>query len=193
MGCCSRYVSLSIIFIRIDTNSENVFVLCISEGGSISEKLREVTVPIMSNVDCRKSSYGASRITDNMLCAGFARGGKDSCQVIFSCWYEYSTNMRLNRSRAHIFIQFNRVTLEVHCMCTITLWCIWLALWVGAKVVRNQTIQASMRKYSAIQFRIDWCLIYRCFFFYSRVNRYKTWISSNTVDACYCDENPVKK
>lgn len=48
--------------------------------GPTSTKLREVTVPIMSNVDCKKTGYN-SRITDNMLCAGFPDGKKDSCQV----------------------------------------------------------------------------------------------------------------
>lgn len=37
-------------------------------------------MPIMSQEDCRKSRYGATRITDNMLCAGFDEGKKDSCQ-----------------------------------------------------------------------------------------------------------------
>lgn len=51
------------------------------EQGAISTNLQEVTVPILSNSECRKTGYGASRITDNMLCAGFMDGEKDSCQV----------------------------------------------------------------------------------------------------------------
>lgn len=42
----------------------------------------EVIVPIQSNKECRESGYGATRITDNMLCAGFKEGKKDSCQVL---------------------------------------------------------------------------------------------------------------
>lgn len=42
--------------------------------------LQEVRVPVMSQETCRKSKYGANRITDNMLCAGYTEGGKDSCQ-----------------------------------------------------------------------------------------------------------------
>ncbi|XP_034250892.1 trypsin-1-like [Thrips palmi] len=49
-------------------------------GGSTNQVLHEVAVPIMSNKDCRKSNYGAKRITDNMLCAGYPEGKKDSCQ-----------------------------------------------------------------------------------------------------------------
>ncbi|XP_052869395.1 trypsin-1-like [Anopheles cruzii] len=51
-----------------------------SENGPISTNLQEVTVPIMSNADCRKTGYGPTRITDNMMCAGYSEGKKDSCQ-----------------------------------------------------------------------------------------------------------------
>lgn len=53
-----------------------------SEGGSLATKLREVTVGIMSNEDCKTTGYGSDRISDNMLCAGLPEGKKDSCQVI---------------------------------------------------------------------------------------------------------------
>lgn len=56
----------------------------VQEHGSISTNLQEVSVPIMSNKDCRNTAYGATRITDNMLCAGISEGGRDSCQVIVS-------------------------------------------------------------------------------------------------------------
>lgn len=57
-------------------------IICnISEQGDISATLQEVVVPILSNNECRQTGYGASRITDNMLCAGFKDGEKDSCQV----------------------------------------------------------------------------------------------------------------
>ncbi|XP_055585488.1 transmembrane protease serine 9-like [Uranotaenia lowii] len=51
-----------------------------SQGGEVSSTLLEVTVPVMTNEECRNTSYGESRITDNMLCAGLPDGGKDSCQ-----------------------------------------------------------------------------------------------------------------
>lgn len=53
------------------------------ESGDISASLQEVVVPILSNSECRKSGYGERRITDNMLCAGFKDGEKDSCQGVY--------------------------------------------------------------------------------------------------------------
>ncbi|XP_036003890.1 prostasin, partial [Fundulus heteroclitus] len=43
------------------------------------QNLMEVEVPVVGNRRC-KCSYGVSTITDNMICAGFTEGGKDSCQ-----------------------------------------------------------------------------------------------------------------
>uniref|UniRef100_A0A3P9J272 Peptidase S1 domain-containing protein n=1 Tax=Oryzias latipes TaxID=8090 RepID=A0A3P9J272_ORYLA len=43
------------------------------------QNLQEVQIPIVGNRRC-KCSYGASSITDNMVCAGLLEGGKDSCQ-----------------------------------------------------------------------------------------------------------------
>jgi len=48
-----------------------------SFGGTGSDKLLEVQVPVVSNADC-KAAMGDG-ITDAMLCAG-GEGGKDSCQ-----------------------------------------------------------------------------------------------------------------
>ncbi|XP_071439418.1 trypsin-1-like [Hetaerina americana] len=53
----------------------------IGETAPVSNHLQEVEVPIFSNKDCRaESAYGANRITDNMLCAGYRNGAMDSCQ-----------------------------------------------------------------------------------------------------------------
>lgn len=51
-----------------------------SSGGSQSSKLREVTVDVLSNAQCKASSYSNSDITDRMLCAAVNGGGKDACQ-----------------------------------------------------------------------------------------------------------------
>ncbi|MDQ7074901.1 MAG: trypsin-like serine protease [Gammaproteobacteria bacterium] len=50
----------------------------LQENGRASNTLQEVDLPLVSQNSCNQS-YGGG-ITDNMLCAGFAAGGKDSCQ-----------------------------------------------------------------------------------------------------------------
>ncbi|XP_033214293.1 trypsin-1-like [Belonocnema kinseyi] len=52
----------------------------VQQSGPLSTVLQEVMVPIMSNEECRMTRYPARRITDNMLCAGYREGAKDSCQ-----------------------------------------------------------------------------------------------------------------
>ncbi|XP_058797493.1 trypsin-3-like [Phymastichus coffea] len=46
----------------------------------ISEHLRKVDLPIMSKTECLRSQYPKSRVTDNMFCAGYHEGGRDSCR-----------------------------------------------------------------------------------------------------------------
>jgi trypsin len=48
------------------------------EGGSVSSRLLKVSVPVVSQTQCR-NVYG-SQLTDRMFCAGVDAGGKDSCQ-----------------------------------------------------------------------------------------------------------------
>ena len=48
-----------------------------TEGGNGAIQLMEVAVPIIENELCNRA-YGI--INENMLCAGYAEGGKDSCQ-----------------------------------------------------------------------------------------------------------------
>ncbi len=47
-------------------------------GEEFPEKLHQVQVPLMPNAQCNIAYQGD--ITENMLCAGFTTGGKDSCQ-----------------------------------------------------------------------------------------------------------------
>ncbi len=59
-----------------------------------SKALQEVDVPVVGNRQC-KCLYGVSEITDNMICAGELKGGKDSCQVttpIHPFWLCHSFN-----------------------------------------------------------------------------------------------------
>merc|ERR1712106_441389 len=50
-----------------------------SEGGSLGQTLMKVTVPVVSDDDCR-AAYGQSDVADSMICAGLDEGSKDSCQ-----------------------------------------------------------------------------------------------------------------
>ncbi|XP_033346835.1 transmembrane protease serine 9-like, partial [Bombus vosnesenskii] len=46
--------------------------------GPRSDVLMEVQVPVVKNSECKKA-YPPSWITDSVLCAGYPKGGKDSC------------------------------------------------------------------------------------------------------------------
>merc|ERR1711935_465664 len=49
-------------------------------GGSLPDILQYVNVPLMTSADCKKTEYGSALILPSMVCAGYAKGGKDSCQ-----------------------------------------------------------------------------------------------------------------
>ncbi|KAM4536410.1 serine protease 27-like [Odontesthes bonariensis] len=51
-----------------------------SSPGSPAETLQEVDVPIVGKNRCSCYYKDFNKITDNMICAGFQEGGKDSCQ-----------------------------------------------------------------------------------------------------------------
>ncbi|KAF5281905.1 hypothetical protein FQR65_LT14489 [Abscondita terminalis] len=51
----------------------------LSEGGSTSQILQEVSLPRVSDQSCG-NAYGSSKITQRMFCFGYTRGGQDSCQ-----------------------------------------------------------------------------------------------------------------
>ncbi|MFJ4667666.1 serine protease [Kitasatospora purpeofusca] len=50
-----------------------------TSGGPLVAAARVVPVPLISRAKCR-TEYGATVITDRMLCAGEDAGGKDACQ-----------------------------------------------------------------------------------------------------------------
>lgn len=64
--------------------------------GHIPDRLRFVPVPVMKINDCQKSYR--FYITPRMLCAGYATGGKDACNV--STMYRM---MALNKKGKNIF------------------------------------------------------------------------------------------
>lgn len=58
-----------------------------AEQGSSSCILRHVDMPIISNIDCFENSHYKNLsnflVTEYMMCAGYPKGGYDSCQVSF--------------------------------------------------------------------------------------------------------------
>lgn len=52
----------------------------LEEGGKPACILRTVQVPIIDNAKCA-ASYPEGMVTENMMCAGYDEGLKDSCQV----------------------------------------------------------------------------------------------------------------
>lgn len=150
------------------------------EGGSISETLQEVSVPIMSNAQCRKTGYGEKRITDNMLCAGIPEGGKDSCQVM---WTRLYFMKRLIRLTFDIFFNvqgdsggpLHVVNKTLYQVAGVVSWGEGCAQpnYPGVYWYVYRT------PYNEHKFWTKWIL-------FSRVNRYGTWIKTNTRDACHC-------
>ena len=53
-------------------------------GTSEQGVLNQVTVPVVSRSTCNMAEYYGGIITENMLCAGFKEGGRDTCQVVSS-------------------------------------------------------------------------------------------------------------
>ena len=49
----------------------------------IADTLQEVQLPVISTEECRKRTLFLPlyKITDNMFCAGYDRGGRDACLV----------------------------------------------------------------------------------------------------------------
>jgi secreted trypsin-like serine protease len=51
-----------------------------TEGGSSTNILQKVQLPIIENSVCNDINHYNGEITSNMMCAGFDAGGKDTCQ-----------------------------------------------------------------------------------------------------------------
>lgn len=65
-------------------------------GGGESSKQLEAKLPVWRNEDCNRAYF--QPITDTFLCAGYARGGIDACQVryFFPYTHTYVTSRLLH-------------------------------------------------------------------------------------------------
>jgi len=53
----------------------------LSSGGMLATELQQVMVPLLSLETCSQDGwYDRGSLSDNMICAGYEEGGKDSCQ-----------------------------------------------------------------------------------------------------------------
>ncbi len=57
-----------------------IFVFLIAGGGSPND-LQQVMVPTINRDKCNGQDWYNGEVNDNMICAGYEEGGKDSCQV----------------------------------------------------------------------------------------------------------------
>lgn len=78
-------VTLNEVEIDISADPKNQIIATVAGWGALKEnswstptKLQKVSVPLVTKEVCNRNYK--NKITDRMLCAGFARGGKDSCQ-----------------------------------------------------------------------------------------------------------------
>lgn len=52
------------------------------ESTPVSDELRKVNLPVLSQEECDKAGYAENRITENMFCAGYLlEGARDACFV----------------------------------------------------------------------------------------------------------------
>ena len=52
----------------------------LKSNGKQPKTLMKVDVPIISRSQCNEKQWYGGAITDNMICAGYTKGKKDSCQ-----------------------------------------------------------------------------------------------------------------
>jgi len=54
----------------------------IAAGGRGPDELNQVMLPIIDRETCNQPNWYDGAIDDSMVCAGYAHGGRDTCQVI---------------------------------------------------------------------------------------------------------------
>lgn len=70
----------------VATNDYPADTMCVVTGWGNQEttvdnpKLQQVYVPIIDSATCNRENWYDGGVSDNMFCAGYSAGGKDSCQ-----------------------------------------------------------------------------------------------------------------
>jgi trypsin len=79
-------VAINTAEIKIPTSGAPVMVTAAGWGvtsensSDISPKLQKVSLPLVDQATCNKAYQDFNEVTDRMMCAGYAEGGKDACQ-----------------------------------------------------------------------------------------------------------------
>lgn len=134
------------------------------EDGKPTCLLQEVEVPVMSLQECRNTSYNSKMISDNMLCAGYKEGKKDSCQVT---WFLLILNL---------FLFYN---LLIHF--------IYQQGDSGGPLIAERID----KKYELIGV-VSWgngCAREGYPGVYTRVTKFIDWLKTNARDGCFCEHN----
>lgn len=61
--------------------SDSLFHMSLLLAGTQANVLQEAHVPIISDAVCNGPDYYDNQVTTTMFCAGYEKGGTDSCQV----------------------------------------------------------------------------------------------------------------
>lgn len=75
-------------------------------GGSSPDVLQQVMVPTINRDKCNEPGWYEGEVTEQMICAGYEEGGKDSCQV--------NTDVSKHQNQKFLFICFHSSQLVVN-------------------------------------------------------------------------------
>lgn len=74
---------------------------CPVADGPSSSQLLQLQIPVVSQAQCKDAfkKFSTAHIDDHVLCAGYAQGGKDACQVS-----DMSVILRNMKSSLHYYL-----------------------------------------------------------------------------------------